>query len=97
MKRRLSRDEIDDILQSLRTFHPDPNFMETSSADVQMTDLPSGSRVGIKETNGKELKMDPSRNFVIETSRYHVKRQLEKIEIYPEAIPSLKEEILRKN
>ena len=85
MKRRLSRDEIDDILQSLRTFHPDPNFMETSSAD----------RVGIKETNGKELKMDPSRNFVIETSRYHVKRQLEKIEIYPEAIPSLKEEILR--
>ena len=74
MKRRLTGNEIEDILESLRTFHPDPNFVST---------------------NGKDVKMDPSHNFVIETSRRHAKRQLEKIEIYPEAISSLKEEVIR--
>jgi DNA-directed RNA polymerase II subunit RPB1 len=74
MTRRLTKNEIDEILQSLETFHPDPNFVET---------------------NNNEMKIDPSHNFVIETSRRHTKRQLEKIEIYPEAIPALTKEIIR--
>jgi DNA-directed RNA polymerase II subunit RPB1 len=76
MKRALTSEEIQDILDSMHTMHPDPNFTDKS---------------GINGT----IDIDPSHNFVIEHSRHHIKKQLQSIEIYPEAISSLKDEILR--
>ncbi len=36
MKRRLTANEIEDIAQSIHTFHPDPNFRETGTKGVEM-------------------------------------------------------------